>query len=162
MKIIAATGHRPDKLGGYGDVSAALLTAFAGTMLNKYEGKIAVVSGMALGWDQAIAVAALARDIDLVAAVPFKGQERKWPQEAQRRYREILDRAKKVVYVCEEGYAAYKMHHRNKWMVDRATEILALWNGSAGGTKNCVDYAILKNKSVVNVWGDWQKFCSPP
>lgn len=50
--IICATGHRPNKLGGYGrDVYARLVKlAYDYLAVQKPD---AVISGMALGWDQA-------------------------------------------------------------------------------------------------------------
>ncbi len=33
------------------------------------------------------------------------------------------------------------MQVRNEYMVDRADLVLALWNGTPGGTGNCVRYA---------------------
>ena len=39
----------------------------------------AVISGMALGWDQAVARATADLGIPWVAAITFEGQESKWP-----------------------------------------------------------------------------------
>jgi uncharacterized phage-like protein YoqJ len=44
------------------------------------------------------------------------------------------------------------MQRRNEWMVERADVILALWNGSSGGTANCVAYARQRGSRIVNVW----------
>ena len=158
MKIVSATGHRPDKLGGYGDDVFDRLSRFAFSVLDKYESDTAIISGMALGWDQAVSKAALGHGMRLIAAVPFKGQESRWPLPSQARYQDLLAQASKVVVVCDGSYSAWKMHERNKWMVDRASEVLALWNGTDGGTKNCVDYAVKKDKTILNVWDDWQKW----
>ena len=37
-------------------------------------------------------------------------------------------------------------------MVDRSDSIVALWNGTSGGTKNCIDYAEKKGKPIINLW----------
>ena len=53
------------------------------------------------------------------------------------------------VYVCSRGgYAGWKMNYRNTWMVDRADAVLAVWDGSSGGTANCVNYARTINKPI--------------
>ena len=44
------------------------------------------------------------------------------------------------------------MQERNIFMVDRADEILAVWNGTSGGTKNCIDYAKKQNKIITNIY----------
>ena len=155
--ILAGTGHRPDKLGGYGvDVSTRLVD-LARAALMKYRPD-EVVSGMALGWDTALALAAIELGIPLAAAVPFEGQERKWRPEQQRLFQAILARASTVVVVSPGGYAVWKMQVRNEWMVDRATGVLALWNGSAGGTGNCIEYARARQVEIVNLWATWERY----
>ncbi len=138
--ILAATGHRPDKLGGYTARAADRLEQVALNYL-RLNRPDRVISGMALGWDQAWASAAICLDLPFDAAVPFDGQERAWPAESRARYRTLLALADRVVVVCPGGYAASKMQMRNEWMVDNCTALVALWDGSPGGTANCVRYA---------------------
>lgn len=153
--IISATGHRPSKLGGYSpDIDNLLLK----TAVKSLEGLATnVISGMALGWDMAIAEAAIVLDIPFVAAVPFRGQESRWPKNTQERYFSLLSLAKDVVYVCEDGYAPWKMQKRNEWLVDNSDLVIALWNGTSGGTSNCIKYAEKIDKKIINVWDYWEK-----
>ena len=72
--IIAATGHRPDKLGGYGSIVADRLFHLAYETLEELAPTL-VISGMALGWDMAVAEAAFCLDIPFHAYRPFEGQE---------------------------------------------------------------------------------------
>jgi uncharacterized phage-like protein YoqJ len=159
--ILAGTGHRPDKLGGYGAAVSARLVDLARAALLKYRPD-EVVSGMALGWDTALALAALELGIPLTAAVPFEGQETKWRPEQQELFRAILARATSVVVVSPGGYAVWKMQVRNEWMVDRATGVLALWNGTSGGTANCVEYARTRKVKIVNLWNAWERYSLAP
>lgn len=152
--IIAATGHRPDKLGGYGAHVQAKLFKLARTYLES-SGATHVISGMALGWDTAIARAALDLNLKLIAAVPFAGQASRWPQSDRATYLRLLRAAHVVHYVSEPGYDAAKMHKRNEWMVDTAQGLVALWNGSSGGTANCIRYARRKGLEPVNLWEQW-------
>ncbi len=153
--IMAGTGHRPDKLGNYSEATNHRLISLARWSLEKYQ-PTSVISGMALGWDQALAEAAVFMKIPFEAAVPFVGQESRWPAESVKRYQRLLYQARNVTVVCEGGYAAWRMQRRNEWMVDHCDAVLALWNGSDGGTANCVRYAEGK-KPVVNVWGEWAR-----
>lgn len=146
--ILAITGHRPSKLpGGYDESSPGRIA-----LREKLESEVlrinphTLISGMALGVDTIAAEIALAHYIALVCAVPFCGQELRWNQESQKRFLRILSNAHQIEYVCDPGYAAWKMQKRNEWMVDHCTELLAVWDGSAGGTGNCVTYA--KKKGV--------------
>lgn len=152
--IISGTGHRPDKLGGYSDDVLVKLKTLAIDLIPEDTTKI--ITGMALGWDTALALAAIWRHIPFVAAVPFLGQEKMWPKESQTRYHNLLGAAEDVVYVCDQGYAPWKMQIRNEYMVDHCDTVLALWDGSAGGTSNCVKYAEKKGKPIINIWKHWE------
>jgi uncharacterized phage-like protein YoqJ len=149
--IYAATGHRPDKLGGYSDLILARLVRIARDFLEPAP-PVQVISGMAQGWDTAVAMAALDLGVPLIAAIPFRHQAAVWPEIPQRRFYSILNRAAEVHVVCEGGYSAEKMQRRNEWMVDRAGLIVAMWDGSSGGTCNCVEYADAKGVPVVNLY----------
>lgn len=140
-RILAFTGHRPNKLGGYrqNPMQMAVRSAIRQCIFDYKPEK--VISGMALGVDQWAAEECVDLGVQFVAAVPFVGQERCWPEESQRRYQSLLECADDVVVVCSGGYAPEKMQQRNKWMVDNCTRLFAVWDGSLGGTANCVRYA---------------------
>lgn len=152
--VLAGTGHRPDKLGGYDDHTADRLYLLALAELRRIKPSV-VISGMALGWDQALALAALDSQVPVHAYVPFRGQESKWPVRSRSMYASILARVAKRVVVCEGDYAAWKMNRRNEAMVNDCEGVLALWNGSPGGTANCVFYAKKMSKPVHNCWAKW-------
>jgi uncharacterized phage-like protein YoqJ len=155
MKVCAATGHRPNKLGGHGHAVDNALRDLAYNFLRVEQPDIAI-SGMALGWDMAFAEAAISLGIPTVAAVPFAGQESKWPAASQHRYRQLCQVAR-VTVVCDGGYSPEKMQKRNEWMVDNSTMLVALWDGTAGGTCNCINYARKVNRHTVNLWLQWKK-----
>ncbi len=168
MLTVAVTGHRPEKLGGYGETERMRLETFAKIIvgnLQSYGNVVEIITGMAQGWDQAIATACRDLGMPYVAAVPFEGQERVWPYEAKERYQVLLSCAKRVVHVYswngaqELGYSvAQMMHGRNVWMVDRAAELHALWDGTKGGTSHCCGYAISKKVHTYNWWPEWERF----
>ena len=151
--VVAVTGHRPPKVGGYAAgnpleqaVRKALRTALVNLrdlrrLQGDPEGKLCALTGMALGVDQWFAEAAIDLGIPFVAAVPFEGQELRWPSTSQIAYHTTLAEARAVHMVCPGGYAAWKMQARNRWMVDNADQCIAVWDGSEGGTGNCVEYA---------------------
>lgn len=149
--IIAATGHRPNKLGGEynhdGKYSRAIRTKMA-EVIEEYKPE-AVISGMALGVDTLWAMTAIVLNVPLIAAVPFVGQESHWPNESQQTYRYLLSKAHKVNIVSAGGYASWKMHARNMWMVDRCNVLLAFWDGTSGGTGNCVGYAQTRENVII-------------
>lgn len=152
MKTYAATGHRPDKLGGYYDLTAAeRLARIAGEFLAACQPD-RVISGMAQGWDTAVATAAVRLGLPFTAAVPFVGQELMWPLTARKRYANLLECADEVVIVSPGAFSNAKMQTRNEWMVNRADLVVAMWDGSRGGTANCLDYAGARGVPVVNLF----------
>lgn len=155
--ILAVTGHRPDKCGGYTDAAERRLVAFARTQLKLHPAE-KIVTGMAQGWDLAIAEACTELSIPFVAAVPIECQEKVWPQKAQERYRRLLAKAAEVHVVWRGTYIPQVMQIRNEWMCDHANKLLALHNNSRGGTANCVDYARSIGIPIVNCWAEWEKF----
>lgn len=156
-KVIAGTGHRPDKLGGYNNAVLKRLTDLARAYL-KRETPDFVISGMALGWDTALAVAAIELDLKLIAAVPFKGQESRWQKVDRDTYQHILTQCHLVEIVCSGGYSAEKMQTRNAWMVDNCNILAALWDGTKGGTGNCLEYARKQKVETHNLWKSWVKY----
>lgn len=153
--IAAATGHRPDKLGGYDPAIRARLRFLAREVLSLLKPD-KVISGMALGWDTAWAEAALDLRLPLVCAIPFVGQETRWPYDTQETYRKIRAQAAEEFICSTGGYAAFKMQTRNEWMVLQCDRLVALWNSTPGGTANCVRYAHENNRPVSNIWPVWQ------
>ena len=153
--LLAGTGHRPPKLGGYSFAVADKLRDLAHEVIDRVRPDI-IISGMALGWDTALAEAAIERRIHLTAAVPFDGQESRWPEESQDHYGWLLEHADEVVVVSPGDYAVWKMTKRNKWMVERATAIAALWNGTKrGGTWNCIRDARSVDVPIIMMWKTW-------
>lgn len=160
--ILAATGHRPEKLGGYGESVAARLRRGATRYLKTQIGVEQVISGMALGWDTAWALAATDLGIPFIAAIPFAGQECRWPTESQERYWALLKKSARVVIVNDGGYHPAKMQSRNCWMVEHSDKLVALWDGSSGGTANCVKWAETIGKPVENLWPHFARSHTPP
>lgn len=154
--IIAGTGHRPDKLGGYSKEVNVKLVGLAADQIIKLQPKL-VISGMALGWDQALANAALLCNVPFHAYIPFVNQDLRWPLASKVEYHDLLSHASKVK-VCSEGeYAIWKMQKRNEDMVNNCDLLLALWDGSNGGTGNCIGYANRKGTKILNVWKEFEE-----
>lgn len=149
---LAGTGHR--KLwGSYDNANLKRMIGILEVKLQEIQPD-EVISGCAIGFDTALAIAAITSGIRLTCAVPFEGQHLRWPQEAQKRYEKILDKSSNIVYVHKGGYEVWKMQARNEWMVDASDIILAYWSGAPGGTSNCIRYAEKKEKKIINIYED--------
>lgn len=150
---VAVTGHRPDKLGREyslkGPISKKLFDELS-RLVDRLEPRT-LITGMALGVDMLFANVAVRKGIPFIAAVPFEGQEKKWPLKSQNLYHKLLGYAKEVVIVSPGGYKPWKMQARNEWMVNRCDVLIAVWDGSKGGTFNCVEYAVDKGVDIKRI-----------
>ena len=166
-KICCFTGYRPHRFAFSPDglrpeqVQAAL----GQQILRLYdEGYTIFISGMSSGVDMwaAAEVLSLARqypEVELIAAVPFVGQENHWAQPLQREYRRILAAATRteVLYdaASAEENASLCYRGRNRWMVDRADTVLAVCgldlSDSRSGTAATVRYARQKQRRIIYI-----------
>jgi len=157
FKYFAVTGHRPDKLGGYGDAAQRFLKEFAKDRLPGIVKGARVITGMALGWDTAVALACVELHIPFIAAVPCENQDQYWHWSDKITYNWLLGKASGFSLVNRE-YTSTCMQERNQWMVDRCDGVIALWDGSTGGTKNCIDYAKRVDKPITNLYNIWKSY----
>lgn len=150
--IISGTGHRPQKLGGFiipNKIFNYVCKTAESIIIKECPDKI--ITGMALGYDTWLAQISYKLKIPFIAAVPFLGQESKWPKESQILYNKLLNMASEVVIVSDGGYSPQSMQVRNGWMVDHSDKILACWDGSNGGTANCISYAKSVGKEIIRI-----------
>lgn len=152
--IYCGTGHRPDKLGGYNDEAFTRLVRIAHEHLTflAHSDVIEVISGMAQGWDQALAQAAADLGIKYIAALPFEGQADPWPPEARKRWEHLCNRSSHLYILGTGEYRPEMMQIRNEWMVNNSNHVLAMYDGTAGGTRNCIRYANRLGRSITNLY----------
>ena len=155
----AGTGHRLEVLGAMDMDTQNKVTRYTRSVLPSYKPE-KVISGMALGFDIALAEASLQENIYLILAIPFEGQESHWPDgKLKDKYQEILKSANEVHIISEGGYSYDKYLTRDRWMVDNSNHVIALWNGHPkGGTAYTVKYANKVKRNEYNVWPGWENF----
>ena len=177
MKTVCFTGHRPNKLGGYdwdSPKNQQIMNRLRETILeimNKYPNEdFKFICGGALGVDQmAFEIVSYgiqfsnSRKYILELAIPFENQPIKWFNKTDiNRYNGQKEEADIVTYVdkldnykikgyAEDIYYPAKMQKRNEYMVDNSDIVIAVWDGTKGGTYNCVQYAKKKNKEIIQI-----------
>lgn len=152
MLTVGCTGHRPTSIGGYKipNPTYSYIEEETRRIIADLKPDLAI-SGMALGYDQLFAEICIDLGIPFIAAVPFVGQEAIWPKGSQGRYNNLLTKASEIVVVSEGQYAVWKLQIRNEYIVNRCDKLIAAWNGSPGGTANCVSYANKVGREVVRI-----------
>lgn len=156
--IIGAIGHHPRKLNGYYNKQMMeRLTDLAKASLIKFSPE-RVISPMNLGWETAIATAAIRLDIPLTVVMPYDDQESHWTFEQQRKFSAIVCDSTNIVRVSSGSYSSNKMKRCNRFIVDNSNQMLVLWNGSPGHTANSIEYAHVCELKIVNTWNSWMKY----
>ncbi|WP_273700791.1 SLOG family protein [Bacillus subtilis] len=161
-KTVCFTGHRPNKLGVY-DMKNPTMLKLKDKLLEVIEELIIIeeksrfITGGALGTDQAAywCVHILKKKfphIKNIIATPFKEQDKVWSADQKMWYKRMLDVADEIVNVEELDkykvsgdkpgeFSPAKMQKRNEYMIDHSEAIVAVYDGSKSGTRNCLNYA---------------------
>ena len=155
----AFTGHRPKKFPWGYDESDSRCVELKAVLKREIQklidtGVTDFYSGMAEGTDTwaALIVLDLRKTnpaLKLHCVVPFRGQADKWTASARRLYKRILRRADTVTYISEDYHDGCMME-RNRYMVDHAAYLLAVYNGEwRGGTAATVRYARKLGREII-------------
>ena len=155
----AFTGHRPKSFPwkyDENDPDCVLLKEVLAAQIKELanQGVTDFFSGMAQGtdlWCSQIVLDLKKKNsaLKLCCALPCEGQEKKWSAKAQEQYCTILGFADKVIYVSE-AYHSNCMLDRNRYMVDHASVLLAVYNGSfRSGTGATVRYAKARHRKII-------------
>lgn len=160
MLTCAFTGHRPDKLPylrrtdhpDYHRLSAVLCAI----CLELYgEGFTRFLSGMALGVDMLAAEVVLKMRkaypaLSLTCVLPCRDQTSRWSEVDRLRHQDILLQADEIVCL-QESYSRSAMLARDRYLVKHSDCLLAVFNGSPGGTKYTVDCALQAGHRVIRI-----------
>lgn len=160
-KCCAFTGHRPGKFPWRYDETdrrcvtlKAVLAEQIAALVNT--GFTQFLSGMAEAVDtwSALSVLALREKnptIKLHCILPCKEQADKWAASSRELYRSILDKADSIVYVSR-SYHKDCMLDRNRFLVEHANILLAVYNGERrGGTAATVRYAQRMGRKIIMI-----------
>jgi len=162
---VALTGHRPDKLAGY-DLTAPFYTALRDwlvhiitTGLDRHP-HLTLHSGLALGadtvWSEAILQMRRAHPerIEFVAEVPVMTQSSRWPADRDKAFWETQVTNADLVNIYAESYSPMAMQLRNEGMIGAAQLVLAVWDGTSGGTGHAVRFAEQRGTPVFRMTPD--------
>lgn len=159
MKL-AFTGHRPELLPfGENELSAESIRVktmiLNEIMSSAAKGCDTFLAGGARGGDiifaeQVLLVKATEYpNIRLITVVPHEGQANSWSEAWRDRYFRIHELSTEVITLASR-YSRDCYHVRNRYLVDNADKLLALYNGGAtGGTAYTVKYARQKNREII-------------
>ena len=144
------TGHRPEKCSR----DAEEIRTELGQEINLAieSGFTTFITGMARGtdlWAGQIVMERKAQNpnLHLICAIPYPGFEKKWSEQWRSLYQQVLDASDYTKYFFKKfSYASFQV--RNEWMVDHAARVIAVYNGTGGGTRNTIEYARAQGVSL--------------
>ena len=84
------------------------------------------------------------------AAIPCPTQADAWPEAERRRYRELVAKCDMETMVSDT-YSSACMQRRDRYMVDHAMLLIAAFDGTAGGTRYTVEYALRRGIEIFDV-----------
>lgn len=160
MNTCAFTGHRSQKLKFLNKPNDERCMRLKERLNEAVEyviscnGVTKFLSGMALGVDMLAAEVVLELresnpQLTLECVLPCADQSIKWSKKERDRYEKILSLCDKIV-TLQEAYTSDCMQKRNRYMVDKADIIIAVWDKHInGGTAKTVEYARSINKPVI-------------
>ncbi|MBE6758820.1 MAG: DUF1273 domain-containing protein [Ruminococcaceae bacterium] len=144
-------GHRPERLKIEEQRVREFLEREIKAAYNS--GMNVFICGMARGVDQWAADIVLKMkknhpDIRLICALPYSGFEQMWSEKDKRKGEEIIAQADLIRVICG-GYERSCFQRRNRWMVERASRLIAVWNGQPSGTADTIKRACETGMEVI-------------
>ena len=158
-KSCAFSGHRPQKFLWRYDEADSRCVALKAVLMEQIRlladaGVTQFLSGMAEAVDtwSALCVLALREEnpaLKLHCILPCREQADKWTASSRDLYRSILERADSIVYVSRT-YHKNCMLDRNRFLVEHASTLLAVYNGERrGGTAAAMRYAQKLGREII-------------
>lgn len=89
-------------------------------------------------------------EVTVEAAIPCPTQADAWPEAERRRYRELVAKCDMETMVSDT-YSSACMQRRDRYMVDHAMLLIAAFDGTAGGTRYTVEYALRRGIEIFDV-----------
>ncbi len=154
------TGYRPSKLPFGDDTECEEYRKLYETL--KYEvyrliesGVTYFQTGMARGIDLMCGKIILelkeSFDIHLFCIIPCLNQSDGWSSEDKSLYERLIRCSSGVTYTSDEEYRKGCMAKRNRYLVDNAEYLIAVFDGQKGGTMSTIEYAKKKHRSIIIV-----------
>ncbi len=159
-KSVSFTGYRsskiilsspdPDIIGIVGErVYQTIISLYA-------HGYIYYYNGMSEGFDLIAALAVLKLkelhpEVQLIAVIPFEGQELKYSDKDKITYKHICNSANQVLFTSSNHEKDVYLK-RNDYLLDSCKVVVCYYNGVRGGTMYTYNRALKRGLQIINIF----------
>ena len=154
------TGHRPTKLPWGINESDPRCVSLHDKLYDIAEavylsGVTHYICGMAQGCDmyfceEVLRLRIAHPDVTIEAAIPCETQTNGWPEAIRNRYFKLVAMCDMETLISPK-YTPDCMIKRNKYMVDNASVLIAVFDGVLGGTMQTINYARKKGLEIIEI-----------
>jgi len=154
------TGHRTSKLPWRGNHDDERCLSLKEKLFDVVEalynaGIRHYICGMAVGADMYFCEAVIKlrsehEEVTLEAAIPCEEQTRLWGRREQKQYNYLVHQCDYETVIQHE-YTDDCMHKRNRYMVDNSSVLVAVFDGTVGGTMQTITYAVRKGLEIIEL-----------
>lgn len=157
-KSCCFTGHRPEKLHLPEAIVREQLSYAIDAAIR--EGYTRFLTGMSRGVDLWAAQEVIRRQkeypqLRLVACIPYQDFEKGWGLSWQRVYRQVLEACEEI-HIFSRAFSMESFSLRNRYMVEHAALVIAVFGGEKGGTANTLRYARRLSRRILIISDDGQ------
>ena len=158
-KTVAFTGYRESKIeisASNPNIISVIKTNLRERLLDLYsKGYTTFLSGVAEGFDMIAADVVLSlknehADIELIAVIPFVGQERSYTPQQLEQYNNILSNCDSKIIISEHYFQGV-FFLRNDFLINNCSHLVAYYDGQKGGTKYTVKKAEKNSIPILNI-----------
>ena len=120
------------------------------------EGYNTFITGMSEGFDLIAAIAVLEfkkthSDINLIAVIPFEGQDWGYGTEDKDMYKYICDNVDSMV-LTSQRYSKDAFFKRNDYLLDNSSAVVCYYDGQRGGTMYTYNRAKKRELPIINIF----------
>ena len=154
------TGHRPEKLPWKWNEDDSRCIALKKRLADAAEAAYQAgfrhfMTGMAQGCDLYACECALelrrrCPDVTVEAVIPCPTQADRWPAAQRERWQRLISACDYETLVSSH-YTPDCMQRRNRYLVDHASLLIAMYDGTPGGTRYTVEYALRRGVEIVDI-----------
>jgi uncharacterized phage-like protein YoqJ len=148
--------YYPDKAEWYQHMDKQL-TDMLRKWLERYPVK-EVISSLALGFETALAEAALKCHLPYHAVLPFDHLPEKWSPEHKTRFQNLLAKATTTYTISPGPYKPWKQATALLYRVSKSDIVLTLWDGQEKHIKAALAVVKKEGKEAINVWDSWKLY----